>query len=318
MKRIGIIGLGGMGIRRLERLARIESVCVTAISTRSEQVLAVVAEQSGIPTTSTRWSDLIERDDLDAVCICTPNTSHAEIAIAAMRAGKDVFVEYPLAVTLQQLDELNAVAESTGRVLHLGATTRLEDQHVAVRERLRLWGEPIEARGVMALPYVWKWATDQDVMGSYFSLANYHQADQFIDWIGPPSWVSASLWQREQAGQITAISGSMFFGYDNGASCHINYTMGVPCQETILQFELICTEARVTFFDQVLRVQKLDGSAEIIDLPETDCVMLDTELFVQRILGELPAPDLTDQAVPTRVSLLAEQSAAQGGVTLRL
>ncbi len=316
MKKIGIIGLGNMGVRRLEKLAQFESVRIAALSTRNKHVLAEQAAHWRVPMTSTRWSDITGKAGLDAVCICTPNDSHAEIAIAALRAGKDVFVEYPLAVTLEQLDELQAVAESTGRVLHLGATTRLEDQHVFVRERLSQWGEPIEARGVMALPYVWKWTTDQAVMGSYFSLANYHQADQFIDWIGPPSWVAASLWQREEAGKIAAISGSMFFGYHNGCSCHVNYTMGVPCQETILQFELICTDARITWFDQVLRVQKLDGAAEIIDLPETDCVMLDTELFVQRILGELPAPDLTEQALPTRVALLAEQSAAEGGVTL--
>ena len=318
MKTVGIIGLGGMGIRRLERLAAMESMRVDWLQTRRENILAECAEQFGVDNAATDYQALLADESLDAVCICTPNDSHATIAIAAMQAGKDVLVEYPLAVTLEELDRLLAVAEQTGRVLHLGATTRLESQHVAVRELLPTLGEPVEARGVMALPYIWKWAADPQVMGSYFSLANYHQADQFVDWIGTPTWVSGSLWQREQGGRITAISGSMFFGYDNGCSAHVNYTMGVPCQKTVLQFELICTDARVTWFDQVLTVQRLDGSSTVIDLDDIDPTTRDTEQFVAELHGQAAPTPLTEAAIPTRLSLLAERSAQQGSVTLRL
>ncbi|MHC4563564.1 MAG: Gfo/Idh/MocA family protein, partial [Planctomycetota bacterium] len=142
MKTIGVIGLGGIGVDRLKLLAGMDSVRVTALSTRNETVLAECAETYGVEAIFTDWRDMLADESLDAVCICTPNNMHAPMAEAAMEAGKDVLLEYPLAVTLEELDALIAVAERTGRILHLGATTRHEPQHVAVRERLAELGEP--------------------------------------------------------------------------------------------------------------------------------------------------------------------------------
>ncbi|MHC4563693.1 MAG: hypothetical protein ACYS8X_13100, partial [Planctomycetota bacterium] len=213
---------------------------------------------------------------------------------------------------------LIAVAERTGRILHLGATTRHEPQHVAVRERLAELGEPVELRGVMALPFVWKWTRDQDVMGSYFSLANYHLVDQFIDWFGCPEWVSASLWRKESAGELVAISGSMFYGYPSGFSVHVNYPMAVPCQTTVIQFELMCTNARITWHGEVLTRHSLDGSSEQIPLPPGDSCRRDTQQFVDEINGIAPRPDLAEMAIANRVCLLAEESARSGHATLRV
>ena len=235
-----------------------------------------------------------------------------------MEAGKDVLLEYPLAITLDELDALIATADRTGRILHLGATTRHEPQQVAVRERLAELGEPVEVSAMIALPEMWKWARRQEVMGSYFSLANYHFVDQFIDWFGRPAWVSGSLWEKKSGGEFSAISGSMFVGYDSGFSAHVTYAMAVPCQKSFCQFELLCETARITWHDNVLTRQSLDGSIEHIPLADGDSCLIDTQLFVDEIHGAAPAQDVAEMAIPTRVCLLAEQSARSGHVTLKV
>jgi len=158
MKAIGVIGLGSMGQRRLASLARLPSVRLAGLCSRNETTLAEQAAQFDVERTTTDWRALLRDAALDAVCICTPNDSHAPIAEAALLAGKDVLVEYPMAVAFAELDRLIDTAEGTGRILHLGATIHFEAQQVAIKNRLGSLGEPVEFHGVMALPYVWKWS----------------------------------------------------------------------------------------------------------------------------------------------------------------
>lgn len=316
MKSVGVIGLRGMGAIRLKHLAGMERVRVDWLCTRNEAALARLGSEFGVDKTTTDWRAMLADESLDAVCVCTPNYLHAPMAEAAMLAGKDVLLEYPMGITLAEVDRLVAVAGQTGRVCHLGATTRHEPQHLAVADRLGELGEPVELRGVLAMPAVSKWYGNQDMIGSFFALANFHFVDQVVDWFGCPAWVSGSLWQREGGGEISAISASMFFGYDSGFSAHVNYTMGVPAQRAFLQFELIGVDGRVTWRERVLERTRRDGSAETIPLVDSDCCQRDTEQFVAELLGEPMALPPAEAAVSTRVCLLAEQSARSGHVTL--
>ncbi|HDZ19790.1 MAG TPA: Gfo/Idh/MocA family oxidoreductase [Phycisphaerae bacterium] len=316
MKTVGVIGLRGMGASRLKHLAGMERVRVEWLCTRDEAALAELGSEFGVDKTTTDWRAMLADESLDAVCVCTPNYLHAPMAEAAMLAGKDVLLEYPMGITLDEVDHLVAVAGQTGRVCHLGATTRHEPQHLAVANRLGELGEPVELRGVLAMPAVAKWYGNQDMIGSFFALANFHFVDQVVDWFGPPAWVSGSLWQRQGGGEISAISASMFFGYERGLSAHVNYTMGVLAQRAFMQFELIGVDGRMTWRERVLEHNRRDGSAETIVLDDSDSCQRDTEQFVAELLGEPMAGPPAAAAVSTRVCLLAEQSARSGHVTL--
>jgi predicted dehydrogenase len=76
---------------------------------------------------------LITRDDLDAVIVCTPNYLHEEMAIAALEAGKHVFVERPLATTSAGAARVIRAAENAGRVLVAGMPHRFRPGVVALR-----------------------------------------------------------------------------------------------------------------------------------------------------------------------------------------
>ena len=119
---IGLIGGGFMGRTHSNGYSRIQNFfpdleympVLKAVCFRNESKLKAFAEQWGYESTETDWRKLIERDDIDAVDICTPNDTHAEIAIAAAKAGKMILCEKPLARNLAESKEMVDAIEKAG------------------------------------------------------------------------------------------------------------------------------------------------------------------------------------------------------------
>ncbi len=103
--RIGLIGYGFMGrahsnaYRKVSNFFDLEYTPVLkAICARNEANAVAFAKKWGYESVETDWKRIIERDDIDAVDICTPNNTHADIAIAAAKAGKMILCEKPLSM----------------------------------------------------------------------------------------------------------------------------------------------------------------------------------------------------------------------------
>jgi len=107
--RIGVVGYGMMGrahcygyrVAPMIRTLPVTPV-VTVMSGRDAAAVAKAAAACGVPQTLTDWRELVARDDVDVVDICTPPGTHAEIAEAAAATGKAVLCEKPLAVSYAQ------------------------------------------------------------------------------------------------------------------------------------------------------------------------------------------------------------------------
>ena len=108
--RIGLIGCGFMGRTHSNAYNRLPNffpelvfrpVLKVACSRSNEKVRAF-ADQWGYESTETDWRAVIARDDIDAIDICTPNDTHAEIAVAAAEAGKMILCEKPLSRSLAE------------------------------------------------------------------------------------------------------------------------------------------------------------------------------------------------------------------------
>src|SRR5690606_19690161 len=108
--RIGLIGCGFMGRTHSNAYNRVKNFFpdlefqpkLQVVCSRNEEKVKSFADQWGYASYETDWKALILRDDIDAVDICTPNNMHAEIAIAAAKAGKMVLCEKPLARNLEE------------------------------------------------------------------------------------------------------------------------------------------------------------------------------------------------------------------------
>jgi predicted dehydrogenase len=84
---------------------------MAAICGRDRSRVAAAADRLGWAATETDWKRLVSRDDVDLVDVCTPGSSHAEISIAALEAGKHVLCEKPLANTVEEARAMAAAAE---------------------------------------------------------------------------------------------------------------------------------------------------------------------------------------------------------------
>ncbi len=84
---------------------------MAAVAGRDQEKVRAAAAQLGWESTEGSWQALIARDDIDLIDICTPGDTHAEIAIAALEAGKHVLCEKPLANTVEEAEAMVAAAE---------------------------------------------------------------------------------------------------------------------------------------------------------------------------------------------------------------
>ena len=120
--RVGLIGCGFMGRTHSNGYNRVPNFfpeleyhpVLKAVCSRSEDKVRAFAEQWGYESVETDWKKMIDRDDIDAIDICTPNNMHAEIAIAAAQAGKMVLTEKPLARNLSEARQMVEAVEKAG------------------------------------------------------------------------------------------------------------------------------------------------------------------------------------------------------------
>lgn len=120
---IAIIGCGGITLQNhLPGLALCPEVKVTALCDNDPATLERARQQTGVTTVSTQYQDIVRRDDVHAVVIATPNFTHSPIALEAIRHGKHVLCEKPLA--LNAADALAmAKAADDAKVRHMTAFT---------------------------------------------------------------------------------------------------------------------------------------------------------------------------------------------------
>ncbi|GAA4453070.1 Gfo/Idh/MocA family oxidoreductase [Nibrella saemangeumensis] len=120
--RIGLIGTGFMGRTHSNGYNRVPNFfpdlqynpVLQAVCSRNEASVRAFADQWGYKSIETDWRAIIARDDIDAVDICTPNDTHAEIAIAAAEAGKMILCEKPLARNLTEAQAMVDAIEKAG------------------------------------------------------------------------------------------------------------------------------------------------------------------------------------------------------------
>lgn len=117
--RLGVIGAGNFAKSvLLPRLAKLSGVSLVGLATATGRTAKAVGEQFGFEFCSTDFRELLQREDINTVLIATRHDTHAAMTAEAVRAGKIVFVEKPLATTEEGLVEIVAAAEqSNGRIL---------------------------------------------------------------------------------------------------------------------------------------------------------------------------------------------------------
>jgi predicted dehydrogenase len=113
--RIGVVGLGIMGEQYVRIYQAHPGARVTAISTRRPERLAEIGSKYGVEGRHADFREVIERDDVDAVCVATPDAVHHGAVRAALEAGKHVLCEKPFTTDLAEADDLLNLVRSRPR-----------------------------------------------------------------------------------------------------------------------------------------------------------------------------------------------------------
>lgn len=144
---IGCIGLGQQSMYLVSGFMSIPGVRVVAgadvydikrqrFEKRVKDYYSSKSQKVNIKTYE-KYEDLLERDDIDGVIIATPDHYHAIIAIAACRAGKDVYLEKPMTFTIYEGQELVKAVRQNNRILQVGSQQRSDPEFIHVTNLVR-------------------------------------------------------------------------------------------------------------------------------------------------------------------------------------
>jgi predicted dehydrogenase len=174
-----IFGTGFIGRVHLDAVRRLESVEVVALADPHIEPAQLLGAGFGIPTVASDYRSILGDMDVDAVHICTPNSQHYSIAREALEAGKHVVCEKPLATSVQEAQELVALAAQKGVrncVCHNLRYYPMVQQLRRMREAGEL-GEILSLQGAYSQDWLlydtdWNWRIDAKVGGPSRAMAD--------------------------------------------------------------------------------------------------------------------------------------------------
>ena len=148
--KVGVIGVGEMGFAHAKHIAfHIPNAQLTAVAAVFQKRLEEVLPQLDDPKGYLDYKQLLADPDVDAVAIASATTLHKEQALAALAAGKDVFIEKPIGMDVAECREIEAAAAASGRHFFVGFMRRYDPSYQEAKRRIEAGeiGMPILYRG---------------------------------------------------------------------------------------------------------------------------------------------------------------------------
>ncbi len=204
---------------------------MTAVCGRDERAVAAAAQRLGWQSHTTDWQSLVARDDIDVIDICTPGDSHAQIALAALAAGKHVLCEKPLANSLEEAAAMVEAASSAAGFAMCGFNYRRVPA-AALMRRLVREGRIGDIRHVRAtylqdwivdpeFPLVWRLQKERAGSGALGDIGSHivdltqHVTGQYITGV---SALTETFVKERPGGTVTVDDAALFLArLDGGA-----------------------------------------------------------------------------------------------------
>jgi predicted dehydrogenase len=284
MVRIGVIGYGYWGpnlVRNFYETPGVQVACVSDL--RADRLKHVVSRYPTVRVTGDH-RDLIEDPTVDAVVIATPVSTHFDLAIRALQAGKHVFVEKPLASSAEQVHRLLDAAEKANRILMVDHTFVYTG---AVRKIRQLVDD-----GSLGDIYYYDstrvnlglFQHDVDVL---WDLAVHDLS--IMDYVLPskPVAVSATGLSHVQGGKENIAFLTLFFGGPQIAHIHVNWLAPVKVRRT-----LIGASRKMIVYDDLEQSEKIKVYDKGITLDRKQDPEKIYQVLVGYRTGDMLAPNL--------------------------
>jgi predicted dehydrogenase len=309
--RWGILSTADIGVRKvipgIRKAARCE---VVAIASRDGEQARAVADQLGIPSAHASYEALLADPGVDAVYIPLPNHMHMDWTIAALRAGKHVLCEKPLAMTADDAQRMVDVAHETGLHLMEAFMYRQHPSWVAAMDL-------VESGRIGTLTAVQSWfsyynddATNiRNIVeyggGALFDIGCYTINLSRMVFGGEPSHIQASV-RRDPATGVDALV-SAILDFDGGIA---SFTCAIR-SESDQRVHIYGTKGRISIDipfnippDRPTRIRLTAGGdppvapdTTVLEFPTTDPYTAEVERFVSAVLDGGPTPVPPEDAV---------------------
>lgn len=296
--RIGVIGLGFMGLTHLKAYKNIPGVEITAVASADPKALA--GDLSGIQGNlggggetfdfgnAKKFSDSLEAvraDGIDAVDLCLPTDLHAPVAIEALKHGKHVLVEKPMALNGQQTAAMIEAAKSSGKILMSAQVLRFFPAYLPLIEAVETGklGRVHHAifRRRCAAPGWSAWLSNKELSGGGVFDLLIHDIDMMLVCFGKPDSVSA--WGHEDLAKgIDVITAQ--FHYPGLGSVTVTGGWHHPKAYPFSMEYTVVGEGGAIDYSSEGRPPKWyapDGTASEITLPEKDGYQAEIEYFIE-------------------------------------
>lgn len=212
MKKYAIIGFGALGKIHFGGLMQIEKerndICLTAIcnddiGSISKNVTINLGDVSigNIDFSKynlyTDYKEMIEKEELDFVFVTVPSFLHSEICAYCLKKGLDVYTEKPMAITMEQCDEIMQTVKDSNKKLMVGHCIRFSSEYMYLKELVESgkYGKPIKAEFSRKSPLpAWSaggWLLDEKRSGSCVVDMHVHDLDAMMWLFGKPEEVTA-------------------------------------------------------------------------------------------------------------------------------
>jgi len=197
--RVGVVGLGYAGEQHLKNFVRMPGVEAVALAGLEEGRLRELGGLYGVPNLYRSWEDLVAREDLDVVSIGAPNHLHAPIAIAALKRGRHVLCEKPLARTGAEAESIVRAAREAGRAVHIAFTQRERGDVQALKRHVeegnlgRIYHAKATWMRRNGIPGMGGWFTSKEMAGGGPLIdLGVHMVDMALFLMGDPEVESVS------------------------------------------------------------------------------------------------------------------------------
>jgi inositol 2-dehydrogenase len=153
---VGVIGLGRMGQIYSRHLAqRVPEAQLVYVSDVIEERAQKLAVELNVGSWSTDYQDLLASPEVKAVFVTSSTSTHREVVMAAAKAGKAIFCEKPIALTLEDTDQMLSTIERTGVMFQVGFMRRFDAGYVAAKKQIEagVIGKPVTFKSIGRDPF---------------------------------------------------------------------------------------------------------------------------------------------------------------------
>lgn len=289
--RVGVLGRGFMGRTHLKALAEIPDVEVAAAS----EIAKVIADP-----------------DVDAVDICLPTNLHAPVALEALRAGKHVLVEKPMALDIETSRQMIEAAKKQKRVLMIAHVLRFFPMYLALGDILASGriGAPHSAmfRRRCGAPAWGAWLTDPEQSGGGIFDLLIHDMDLCLHFFGKPETVMATGYEALADG-VDVITAELH--YSGGLTAVITGGWHHPkAYPFSMEYTVVAEKGTVEYSSLgcAPTLYRADGEIEMLAMTEQDGYRAEIEYFLDCCRSGVPPslcpPEESAEAVALALCIL--------------